>query len=174
MPNYSMDHDQEYWEVPERFRSLVESLPSIGIRSTYFPLGDVQDDDAPTAVVLQMEPGYVITRHAHPCQRVEVVLRGTIEADDGRTLVPGDVMTADANEFYGPKTAGPEGCTTLEIFSKTIGSFTRISEFPDGSHKTTNILEDQSVLGQGREEAGAGGVGDRAPAGVASAPKRPS
>lgn len=145
MPDYSMDNDPAYWHVPERFKELAEFVPTIGVRGAWFPMGDEDDDDVPMAHILHMKPGYVIKRHAHPCERFEVVLRGSIHAD-GQTLVPGDIMTAHPNEFYGPKTAGPDGCTTLEVFATIRGSFTRVTEDENGGHVITNLLEDQAVL----------------------------
>ena len=149
MANYSMDNDPDYWRVPQRFKELAEFVPSTGARCAWYPMGDENDDEAPIAVVLSMEPGYVITRHAHPCERVEVVLRGSIETE-GRTFVAGDVMTAHANEFYGPKVCGPEGCTTLEVFAAARGSYTRITEGPDGEPLSTDLLEDHTQLDRSR------------------------
>ena len=36
-------------------------------------------------------------------------------------FVLGDVMTAAPGELYGPHTAGPHGCTTVELFSSADG-----------------------------------------------------
>ncbi len=140
MPNYSMDQDAAYWQAPERFKLPFEQSGSMGLRSSYFPLGDPNDDDTPIAVVLDMEPGYVITQHAHACERVEVIMRGTLSAD-GRVYRPGDVLTAKANEFYGPKTAGKDGCTTLEVFAKATGAIYRITKDAAGQVTRTNMLE---------------------------------
>lgn len=140
MPNYSMDEDAAYWQAPERFRKLLEMGSSIGVKSSIFPLGDPNDNNTPMAVVLQMEPGYVITNHAHPCERFEVVVRGTLAAD-GRIYRPGDVLTAHANEFYGPKTAGKEGCTTIEVFAKANGAHERMTKDENGRVVVTNLLE---------------------------------
>jgi len=140
MPNYSMDEDPAYWQAPERFRGLFDQTPSMGVKTSYFPLGDPNDDNTPMAVVLQMEPGYVITNHAHACERVEVIMRGTLTAE-GRVYKAGDVLTAKANEFYGPKVAGKDGCTTLEVFAKTTGSIWRIVKNESGEVVRTNMLE---------------------------------
>ena len=87
----------------------------------------VLDDDqeawqSPAVVVLEMPPDYVLFRHAHVCHRFEVVVKGSMEAD-GRTLVAGDVMTARPGELYGPHVAGPDGCTTVEVFGSLEGVF---------------------------------------------------
>lgn len=140
MPNYSMDQDAGYWQAPERFRVPFERSPATGVKSSYFPLGDPNDDNTPIAVVLQMEPGFVIAQHCHPYERVEVVMRGTLSAD-GRVYRPGDVLTAKANEFYGPKTAGKEGCTTLEVFANASGATYRITKDDAGRVTKTNLVE---------------------------------
>lgn len=82
-------------------------------------LGAEGDMDAPMVSILQLEPGGVLPRHAHDCYRVEVVLRGSI--DNGETILgPGDTMISAPGEWYGPHIAGPEGSTTVEIFSKAL------------------------------------------------------
>ena len=139
MPNYSMDHDAEYWQAPERFRSMFEQASTIGNKASLFALGDANNDDTPMVFVLKMEPGFVLTAHAHPCERFEVIVRGSLEVDC-RTLYPGDVLMAAANEIYGPKVAGPEGCTTVEVFAKAIGAYERITEDSHGVRITTNLL----------------------------------
>jgi anti-sigma factor ChrR (cupin superfamily) len=138
MPSYAMDDDPDYWQAPERFRALFERLRALGLKASYFPMGDANDDATPVAVVVEMPPGFVIMRHAHPCARFEVVVRGTLETD-GKTLRPGDVMTSAADMLYGPSTAGPDGCTTIEIFATAPGVTQRIEEQPDGSRVTVNL-----------------------------------
>jgi hypothetical protein len=49
-----------------------------------------------------------------------------------RQLGPGDTMTAGPGEWYGPHVAGPEGCTTVEVFSNLDGVFRVLAESPDG------------------------------------------
>ena len=100
MADYAMD-DPGYWQAPKRFRALFEKLKSFGIRASYFPVGDADKDTTPVAVVVEMKPGFVIMRHAHPCDRFEVIVRGTLEAED-RVLHPGDIMVSKAGELYGP------------------------------------------------------------------------
>lgn len=96
-----------------------------------YVLGDQGDPEAPAAVVLDMPPGYVMFRHAHPCHRVEVVVKGSLTAGD-RVLHSGDVMTADPGEWYGPHVAGPAGCTTVEVFSSLEGVFRVFAESDGG------------------------------------------
>jgi hypothetical protein len=141
MADLSMDHDAAYWQMPGRYAPLAGLRDDFGIRGSYFPMGDPDDDEGAVAVVLDMKPGYVITRHAHPCERFEVVVRGLLDVGD-RILYPGDVMTAEPNEMYGPKVAGPEGCTTVEVFSKAAGAINRITEDDSGVRTTFNLLID--------------------------------
>ncbi len=94
-------------------------------------LGEADDLGAPAAVVLDMPPGYVLFRHAHLCHRFEVVVKGSLRAGD-RELGPGDVMTAAPGEWYGPHVAGPDGCTTVEVFSTLDGVFRVRAESGEG------------------------------------------
>jgi hypothetical protein len=95
---------------------------------------DPESQNAAAVVMLEMPPNYVLFRHAHICHRFEVVVKGSLEAG-GRTLRPGDVMTARPGEMYGPHTAGPEGCTTAEVFGSLEGVFRVIAETPDGARE---------------------------------------
>jgi anti-sigma factor ChrR (cupin superfamily) len=140
MPDYSLDEDPDYWQAPERFRALFEKMHSLGVRVSYFPLGDADNDTTPVAVVVEMKPGFVIMRHAHPCDRFEVIVRGTLEAED-RILRVGDVMVSAAGELYGPKTAGKDGCTTIEVFGTAAGVTKRIEERADGSTVTVDLQQ---------------------------------
>jgi hypothetical protein len=92
---------------------------------------DSETSDAPAVVMLEMPPGYVLFRHAHICHRFEVVVKGSLRAGD-RTLVAGDVMVARPGEFYGPHVAGPEGCTTAEVFGTLDGVFRVLAGSGDG------------------------------------------
>jgi hypothetical protein len=95
--------------------------------------------DAPAVVMLEMPPDYVLFRHAHICHRFEVVVKGTLRAGD-RTLYPGDVMSARPGEWYGPHVAGPEGCTTAEVFGTLDGVFRVLAETADG-HREFDFRE---------------------------------
>jgi hypothetical protein len=92
---------------------------------------DPETREAPAVVMLEMPPNYVLFRHAHICHRFEVVVKGSLLVD-GRTRRPGDVMTARPGEPYGPHVAGPEGCTTAEVFGTLEGVYRVISETKDG------------------------------------------
>ena len=138
MADYAMELDPDYWQAPDRFRAIFEKLQSLGIKASYFPLGNADNDATPVAVIVEMPPGFVIMRHAHPCARFETIVRGTLESDE-RVLHAGDVMVSAAGEFYGPKTAGKDGCTTIEVFATAAGVTKRIEERADGSIVTVDL-----------------------------------
>lgn len=137
MPNYSMQ-DPAYWQIPERFREVSGRSTS---RNSYFFMGDPDDAATPMAVVLDMEPGRIISRHGHPCERFEVVARGSITVFGGQVLYAGDVMIARPGEIYGPKVVGPDGCTTIEFFSDQTGVTDLASELDDGTRVHAKLLE---------------------------------
>lgn len=83
-------------------------------------LGD-RTENPPAVILLELPPGHVLERHAHGTYRMEIVLRGSMLLADGRELRPGDVTTAAPGEFYGPLTAGREGCLSVEIFAEAQG-----------------------------------------------------
>jgi hypothetical protein len=112
-------------------RALEEPGPDRNGTRVFVLGDDAESWDAPAVVVLEMPPGYVLFRHAHICHRFEVVVKGSLEAA-GRTLRAGDVMTAAPAELYGPHTAGPDGCTTAEVFGSLEGVFRVLCETPDG------------------------------------------
>jgi hypothetical protein len=64
--------------------------------------------------MVEYPPNYVLPRHSHGSGRLELVVRGSIQVGED-VLGPGDIMTAGADEFYGPHTMGPDGCTTMEV-----------------------------------------------------------
>lgn len=157
MPNFSMN-DPEYWESPEDLKPLAERTESR--QATLFRMG-ANAEDTPVAMVLKMPPDYVIVRHGHSCERLEVITQGSLFVGD-RVLYPGDVMTAGPDELYGPKVAGPEGCTTMEFFSHQKGIAGPITyELPDGEHLQVNYLEgdsrpeDDAAIAAARERAAA-------------------
>lgn len=119
-------------ETPEWF---VKELAASGMDATKIPLWFLdksEDWSAPAAYFLKMPADYTLFRHGHPCQRFEIVVQGSLEIGDGRTANVGDTFTADAHTLYGPHTAGPEGCTTIEVFSAVEGMFRLLYEGPNG------------------------------------------
>jgi hypothetical protein len=125
--------DAAYWrDWPPVLAAYEEALRDTTARVAWFTMGE-PDADPPTAVVLDLGPGEVIPRHAHGCERFEIIVRGTLDVGD-RILGPGDVMRARAGEVYGPHVAGPEGCTTCEFFTSFEQAYKPIMELPDGSY----------------------------------------
>ena len=112
MPFIAMT-DPEFWQrTPKELEQVVQG----GLTGlAYFLLGD-KKDNPPTVVALRMGPGWVLPRHAHACQRFEIVVQGRLDVGE-RILQPGDVMISEPGVAYGPHIAGPEGCTTFEIFT---------------------------------------------------------
>jgi hypothetical protein len=124
--------DSDYWNRwPAHLRGIGELTDAMGLRGTVFVLGDPNDEAAPAAAILKMPPNYVLSRHAHLAERVEVIIEGTLDVGD-RVLGPGDVMTATIEEPYGDHVAGPNGCTTVEIFSALAGVHRTFWATPEG------------------------------------------
>jgi len=80
-----------------------------------------KSDNPPSVMLLELPPGHVLERHAHNTHRIEIVVRGSIITPDGKELRAGDVSTSGPGEFYGPLTAGSEGCLSVEIFGDIRG-----------------------------------------------------
>jgi hypothetical protein len=124
--------DSSFWSSqPEFLRPLQAACEPFGLQIRHFVLGDPLDSVPPTAAVLKMPAGYVLPRHAHPCERLEVIVAGSLAVGDD-VLVAGDVMSSAAGEMYGPHTAGPDGCTSVEIFSSIKGNGNIILDTEDG------------------------------------------
>lgn len=123
---------------------FAEILAGSGMNAAAIPLWHLdtkEDMSNPAAYLLRMPAGYELFRHGHPCQRFEVVIQGSLDVGDGRTATVGDIFTADAYTLYGPHTAGPEGCTTIEVFSSVEGMFRLLYEGPDGELIEANALK---------------------------------
>jgi len=113
--------DPEYWTPHPFFAGVTAAAAEHGLRIVHHPIGPLDDEQhTPVAAILEMQPGYVLPRHAHDCERWEVVLSGSMEID-GRQVGPGTVLRAGAREMYGPHIAGPDGCTTVEVFAALRG-----------------------------------------------------
>jgi hypothetical protein len=120
-------------EAPRWFE---EALAGTAIPSAVMPvwlLDKTEAMSAPAAFLLKMPAGYRLFRHGHPCERFEVVVQGSLDVGDGRTAKAGDIFTARAGTLYGPHTAGPEGCTSIEVFSAVDGMFRLLYEDADGT-----------------------------------------
>jgi hypothetical protein len=126
MPFMSID-DTEFWKnCPPELEPISKSMEGTGGGVAYFVMGEAKAD-APTVVGLRMAPNWILPRHAHDCYRFEIVVQGTLDVGE-RILKVGDVMVSEPNIFYGPHVAGPEGCTTFEIFSNHHASHEAILE----------------------------------------------
>ncbi len=128
-------------DPPEWFAKV---LAESGMNASAIPLWHLDKRDSfggPAAFLLRMPPGYTLFRHGHPCERFEVVVQGSVDVGDGRTANEGDIFTAEAFTLYGPHTAGPEGCTTIEIFSDVEGMFRLLYEGEDGELLEANALK---------------------------------
>ena len=131
MPFFRIGSPGFWGRIPQRLDAIARSGEDVGMGVSFFVLGDESDDNAPVAVILRLDPHCVVVRHSHPCERFEVVVSGTIEAE-GETFGPGDVMIARAGEAYGPNVAGPEGAVTVEVFSTLAGTQELTYETSDG------------------------------------------
>ena len=119
-----------YWD---HFPALLAHLPGElddTVKLNYFVLGS-EADNAPTLVITQLAPGAAIGKHAHVGRRVEIVIRGEMYAGD-EVLHPGDVMMSDADEQYGPHTAGPDGAMTVEFFPDFVSAYRTVYAGLDG------------------------------------------
>lgn len=133
MPFYTLsDAADSLWKHGADFAvPMREAAEAVGCRLTYYPLGDPDDERTPVAAVLYMPPGHLLPRHAHPAPRFEVIVQGSLDIGE-RVLGPGDMMVTEANEMYGPHTAGAEGCTTVEIHGAKSGAGRAIYETEEG------------------------------------------
>ena len=133
MPQFFKKNEAAYWNrFPEHLKDMSQILADSKLTpATMHVMGDPSDESAPAALIFTTPPGGVIPRHAHKCERFEVILEGSLHVDD-MVLGPGDVMVARSGEAYGPHVAGPDGCVTLEIFSTLAGAHHQILETPKG------------------------------------------
>ena len=77
-------------------------------------LGESQED-GPWIMHIQHSPGYVEKKHWHEADTVYVFTDGEMVVDGEGTYRPGDVRWVRAGTYYGPETAGPDGCEFLLI-----------------------------------------------------------
>ena len=86
---------------------FTEGLRGTGMDARELPMwfiGGAADFSAPAAYRLAMPPNWVLCRHGHPCERLEIVIQGALEVGDGRIATVGDMFTAAANTLDGPGT----------------------------------------------------------------------
>jgi hypothetical protein len=101
-----------------------------------------------------MEPGYVLTRHAHDCFRLEIIIEGSLQVGD-RTMKPGDIMMTEPGVLYGPHVAGPDGCVTFEICSDFEGANRFSIQDPSGKMITLDVLDPShfdAIVGNANEQ----------------------
>lgn len=127
MPNYYKASDPDYFDaitLPEmRYSGAATREVMPGWNLGAIVMGDdPTDPSVPVASVLKIAPGDTLPRHTHDCFRVEVIVQGSITLPDGDVLHPGDIMTSRPREYYGPHVAGPDGCLSVEIFSRLSGT----------------------------------------------------
>ncbi len=134
MPSFFRKDEPGYWErYPSHLSDMSEMMVQAKLSpSTLHVMGREDDETAPAAMIFTMPPHSTIPRHAHLCERFEIILEGSLIVEDC-ILGPGDVMIARAGEQYGPHTAGPDGCRTLEVFSTLAGAHHQIQETPEGT-----------------------------------------
>src|SRR5690625_1744976 len=110
--------DESYWSAAPSGTAWAEAIASAGdaqeLKTAIHVLGDPANEDTPVVVIMQFPPHYVLARHAHNSDRLELVVSGSVEVD-GYWLHPGDIWTSRAGDLYGPHTMGPDGCTTMEL-----------------------------------------------------------
>ncbi|MCV7101350.1 cupin domain-containing protein [Mycobacterium palustre] len=110
--------DDKYWGVMPSGTDWAAAVAAAGeqqgLKSSIHVLGDATDERSPAAAVVAYPPNYVLPRHCHDGERLEIIISGSVEVE-GQWLGPGDIWTSGANQFYGPHNVGPEGCTTLEL-----------------------------------------------------------
>jgi mannose-6-phosphate isomerase-like protein (cupin superfamily) len=138
MPAFFRKDTPGYWDrYPEHIKDMAGIMADAKLTpATMHVMGEPTDETAPTALIFTMPPHSVISRHAHECERFEVILEGSLLVEDAEfgemVLGPGDVMIARPGESYGPHTAGPDGCRTLEVFGTLAGAHSMIYDTPDG------------------------------------------
>jgi hypothetical protein len=125
--------DPGFWDLePEFLKPVQAATRAHDMDIVHFVMGDPASPATPVAAMLRLPPHGVLARHAHTVERFEVIVQGALDVGE-RVLTVGDVMVSPAGEFYGPHTAGPDGCTTVEVFSSITGVGNVLYEEADGS-----------------------------------------
>ena len=140
MTHYLMNKPGYWGKVPSDLEGLRATAEMEGIDFSMHVIGEEMDDAAPVALVVRIPPNTPLPRHAHVGYRFEVVLEGSIKFGD-EWLKPGDVMTAREQEAYGPLATGPDGATTVEIFSVRRGAYEVFYENANGDMQFVNALD---------------------------------
>ena len=114
--HYRID-EPDYWQLPDKLKSMAVNAAKVNVKIAIRALGDPDAPGTPAVMTLAFPPGFEIERHAHRGARFEVIVKGSMLVGDGKVLRAGDVMVAGDEEQYGPHVAGPDGCTTVEVFT---------------------------------------------------------
>jgi hypothetical protein len=133
---FKFSEDEYYLQAPEWLKKVFPMLDTTENGIAMYVLGPEEKGwDAPAVSVLEMEPNYTLFKHAHPCYRFEIICRGEMTNEHGVVLKPGDVMFTPPMEAYGPHTAGPEGCVTLEVFAELGDAMRVFTDDKDGNFR---------------------------------------
>lgn len=111
--------DPGFWDAPTSpaMRELGAQARSIGWGFLPMVLEDGDRTDVPVVAVVEIPANSVLPRHRRPCERLIIMVSGTLEVD-GETLRTGDVERVPADTFEGPYTAGPDGVLMVEVFAR--------------------------------------------------------
>jgi hypothetical protein len=133
--------DADFWgrNTPEMEKIYEAGYGEENLTTSFFLLGKRENNPVGVAV-LRMGPDFVLQRHAHDCNRFEILVQGSLSVGD-RVLKVGSVMITEPGELYGPHIAGPEGCTTFEILSDYEGGSRLMLEEESGKLFTLNLLD---------------------------------
>jgi quercetin dioxygenase-like cupin family protein len=69
--------------------------------------------------VVELDPGALVSEHAHENEQLGIVLRGSVEfrvGDESRELGPGQTWRIPSNVPH-EVTAGPEGAVVIDVFA---------------------------------------------------------
>jgi hypothetical protein len=124
MATHILRSDPEYFKkVSSPGRTSGEFLRHFGNDGGSRVIGpDPTDTKAPVVMMLWMQPGGRIPKHAHKNHRFEIIIQGTRILEDGTVMHPGDIEITGEGEFYGPSIAGPEGTLSAEVIMTAEGA----------------------------------------------------
>lgn len=113
--------DPDFWEslTTPSMRARLDAARAIGWAFGPMLMADGERTDVPVVGMLEMPPNGVLPRNRRGCDRIEVIVRGSVDVGDGVTLGPGDVEVTRAGEFFGPHVAGPDGVLSVEVFGRS-------------------------------------------------------
>ena len=88
----------------------VDGYPDVSMR---FRGEDLER--GPWAMHIRFAPDYVEQPHWHEADTFYIVTAGEMRVGNEGSYHPGDVRWVRAGTFYGPETAGPDGCEFILI-----------------------------------------------------------